>query len=169
MRLNLPTALTLLRIFLAPLLVVVLLTPPWAMARVREQVQDMASLSWVGDALLWFGDWREIVAVAIFLIFVERPEVEPTNNRSERNVRREAEIRKGGRTSKTPTGAKRRGVIMTVMASLQTRFAKFTLDVLLAEVERWIVKGCSRFESELASLEKANPPPPGEPAICPSG
>ena len=49
-----------------------------------------------------------------------------------RNVRREAEIRKGGRTSKTPAGAKRRGVIMTVLASLQTRFAKFTLDALLS-------------------------------------
>jgi hypothetical protein len=102
-------------------------------------------------------------------VFVEHPEVEPTNNRSERNVRREAEIRKGGRTSKTPAGAKRRGVIMTVMASLQTRFAKFTLDVLLSEVEGWIVEGCSIFESELAALEKANAPPPGEPAICPSG
>jgi transposase len=102
-------------------------------------------------------------------VFVERPEVEPTNNRSERNVRGEAEIRKGGRTSKTPAGAKRRGVIMTVMASLQTRFAKFTLDVLLSEVEGWIVEGCSIFESELAALEKANAPPASEPAICPSG
>ena len=102
-------------------------------------------------------------------VFVEHPEVEPTNNRSERNVRREAEIRKGGRTSKTPSGAKRRGTIMTVLASLQTRFTKFTLDVLLTEVERWIVEGSSLFESELASLEKANPPPPGEPAIFPSG
>jgi hypothetical protein len=60
-------------------------------------------------------------------VFVEHPEVEPTNNCSERNVRREAEIRKGGRTSKTPAGAKRRGVIMTVLASLRTRFARFTL------------------------------------------
>jgi transposase len=101
-------------------------------------------------------------------VFVELPEVEPTNNRSERNVRGEAEIRKGGRTSKTPAGAKRRGVIMTVMASLQTRFAKFTLDCLLSEVEGWLAKGCSIFESELA-LAKANAPPPGEPAICPSG
>ena len=102
-------------------------------------------------------------------VFVERPEVEPTNNRSERNVRREAEIRKGGRTSKTPAGAKRRGVIMTVMASLQTRFAKFTLNCLLSEVEGWLAEGCSIFESELAALKKANAPPPGEPAICPSG
>ena len=102
-------------------------------------------------------------------VFVEHPEVEPTNNRSERNVRREAEIRKGGRTSKTPTGAKRRGVIMTVLASLQTRFAKFTLDVLLTEVQNWLAEGLSIFDSELAALENSAAPPPESPAICPSG
>ena len=107
--------------------------------------------------------------LACLFIFVEHPEVEATNNRSERNVRREAEIRKGGRTSKTPAGARRRGVIMTVLASLQTRFAKFTLECLLSEVERWLAAGRSIFESELAELQKANPPPSAEPVICPSG
>jgi len=98
-------------------------------------------------------------------VFVEHPEVEPTNNRSERTVRREAEIRKGGRTSKTPNGAKRRGVIMTVLASLQTRFAKFTLDNLLSEVQHWLTKGRSIFESELAELQRPNAPPSLEPAL----
>ncbi len=102
-------------------------------------------------------------------VFVEHPEVEPTNNRSERNVRREAEIRKGGRTSKTPVGAKRRGVIMTVLASLQTRFAIFTLDVLLSEVQGWLAEGRSLFESELAALAKSAGPPPRSPALRPSG
>lgn len=102
-------------------------------------------------------------------VFVERPDVEPTNNRSERNVRREAEIRKGGRTSKTPAGAQRRGVIMTVLASLQTRFAKFTLDSLLSEVHRWLAEGGSIFESELAELQETNVSPPTEPAIYLSG
>lgn len=106
--------------------------------------------------------------LACLFVFVEHPEVEPTNNRSERNVRREAEIRKGGRTSKTPAGAKRRGVIMTVLASLQTRFAKFTLDNLLSEVQRWLTEGRSIFESELAELQRANAPPPLEPALLPS-
>ena len=45
--------------------------------------------------------------VACLFVFVEHPEVEPTNNRSERNARREDEIRKGARTSKTQAGAKR--------------------------------------------------------------
>jgi len=101
-------------------------------------------------------------------VFVEHAEVASTNNRSERNVRREAEIRKGGRTSKTAVGAKRRGVIMTVLATLQTRFTKFTLTCLLSEVQRWLAEGRSLFESELAELQKANPPPPAEPVICPA-
>jgi len=92
-------------------------------------------------------------------VFVEHPEVDPTNNVSERAVRREAEIRKGGRTSKTTAGAKRRSVIMTVLASLQTRFEKFTLDNLLSEIQCWLIQGRSVFELELAQLQKANAPP----------
>jgi len=92
--------------------------------------------------------------LACLFVFVEHPQVEPTNNRSERNVRREAEIRKGGRTSKTANGAQRRGVIMTVLASLRTRFGRFTLDHLLSEVQRWCAEGHSIFESELAELKK---------------
>jgi transposase len=92
-------------------------------------------------------------------VFVAHPEVEATNNRSERNVRREAEIRKGGRTSKTDAGAKRRSILMTVLATLNTRFEKFTLQHLLAEIQRWIEMGCSLFQVELTEMEKANPPP----------
>ena len=92
-------------------------------------------------------------------VFVEHPEVEATNNRSERNVRREAEIRKGGRTSKSDHGAKRRSIIMTVLATLNTRFPKFTLENLLLEVKCWMNEGCSLFQLELEGLKKANPPP----------
>ncbi len=67
-----------------------------------------------------------VKGLASLFVFVEHPEVEATNNRSERNVRREAEIRKGGRTSKSDHGAKRRSIIMTVLATLNTRFPKFT-------------------------------------------
>lgn len=96
--------------------------------------------------------------VDCLFVFVEHPQVEPTNNRSERNVRCEAEIRKGGRTSKSDAGAKRRSIIMTVLMSLRTRFTKFTLDTLLREVEQWIGQGCSIFEKELAELKMANAP-----------
>jgi CDP-diacylglycerol--glycerol-3-phosphate 3-phosphatidyltransferase len=68
MHLNLPNALTLFRIFLVPLLVVVLLTPPWTTAWVRGQVEDMQTLAWIGDLVGWLAAWREIVAVVIFLV-----------------------------------------------------------------------------------------------------
>jgi CDP-diacylglycerol--glycerol-3-phosphate 3-phosphatidyltransferase len=68
MRLNLPNSLTLFRIFLVPLLVVVLLTPPWTTAWVRDRVAGMESFEWLGDLVAWLSLWREIVAVAIFLL-----------------------------------------------------------------------------------------------------
>jgi len=68
MRLNLPNSLTLLRIFLVPLLVVVLLTPPWASAWVRQRVEPADSTAWIGSLVEWLGTWREIVAVVIFLV-----------------------------------------------------------------------------------------------------
>ena len=94
-------------------------------------------------------------------VFVEHPEVEPTNNRSERNVRREAEIRKGARTSKTARGAKRRSIIVTVFASLQTRISNFTLTHVLTEIDRWLESGSSLFQQELQTthLAQAHPPP----------
>lgn len=61
MALNLPNTLTLSRIFLVPLLVVVLLTPPWALARAQE-VFGLAGF------VTWLKEWREIIAVAIFLV-----------------------------------------------------------------------------------------------------
>ena len=61
MALNLPNTLTLSRIFLVPLLVVVLLTPPWALAKVQE-------VFGLTGFVTWLKEWREIIAVAIFLI-----------------------------------------------------------------------------------------------------
>lgn len=92
-------------------------------------------------------------------VFVEHAEVEPTNNLSERNVRREAEIRKASRCSKSENGAKRRGVIVTVLASLQTRISHFTLANVLSEIESWIKKSSSRFQEELLALQSNRPPP----------
>jgi len=66
--LNLPNALTLFRIFLVPWLVVVLLTPPWATAWLKLQVQETSSLQWMVDVVSWLSDWRELVAVVIFLV-----------------------------------------------------------------------------------------------------
>jgi len=102
--------------------------------------------------------------VDCLFVFVEHPEVEPTNNRSERNARREAEIRKGARTRKTDRGAKRRSIIVTVLASLRTRLSKLTLSNMLAEVGRWVDTGKSLFELELEAIHaKRGPPTQPEP------
>ncbi len=91
-------------------------------------------------------------------VYVEQPEVEPTNNRSESNVRREAEIRKGARTNKSSHGAKRRSILVTVLASLRTRI-KLTLATLLTEVEQWYTTGISNFEAELHQHRPPIPDP----------
>ena len=65
MRLNLPNSLTVFRIFLVPLLVVVLLSPPWATAWAKDNVQGYAN--WLGDVIDWLSEWRELVALTIFL------------------------------------------------------------------------------------------------------
>ena len=96
-------------------------------------------------------------------VFVLHPEVEATNNRSERQARTEAMARKASRRSKTESGAKRRGVIMSVLASLSKRLEHFTLGSVLAEVNRWFEIGQSVFLEELASLQTAptvSPKPP---------
>jgi CDP-diacylglycerol--glycerol-3-phosphate 3-phosphatidyltransferase len=68
MLLNLPNTLTLLRIFLVPLLVVVLLTPPWTTAWLKHELQETSWLQWLVGLSLWLSTWREIVAVVIFLV-----------------------------------------------------------------------------------------------------
>jgi CDP-diacylglycerol--glycerol-3-phosphate 3-phosphatidyltransferase len=67
MRLNLPTALTLFRIFLVPLLVVVLLTPPWATTKLALHLEATEYGSWLARVVVWLADWREVVGVIIFL------------------------------------------------------------------------------------------------------
>ncbi|MCP4900463.1 MAG: transposase [bacterium] len=88
-------------------------------------------------------------------VFVLHPEVEATNNRSERQARSEAMARKAARTSKTEKGAKRRGVIMSVLASLSKRLEHFTLDSVLSEINHWFATGRSVFQEELAKYKAA--------------
>jgi len=92
-------------------------------------------------------------------VFVLHPEVESTNNRSERHARPEAMARKMARTSKTAAGAKRRGIIMSVLASLSKRLERLTLRDVLSEINRWLETGRSVFQEELAELHDATGPP----------
>jgi transposase len=80
--------------------------------------------------------------------FVAHPEVEPTNNRSERLLRGAAQDRKLGRTNKTWTGARRRSVIVSVFESLRACLPQFTLQSVLDEVCRWMKGGISLFDRQ---------------------
>jgi hypothetical protein len=102
---------------------------------------------------IWIRLHQELInSIDALFVFVANPQVKPTNNRSERNFRREAKVRKGGRTSKTQSGAGRRSIIMV---ALNTRFEQFMLQHLLDELANWTQLGLSRFQAELAGMTQA--------------
>ena len=78
--------------------------------------------------------------------FVLHPEVEATNNRSERTFRDTAKARATGQTSKTDQGAWRRSVILSVLTSLKQNLTQFTIDVVVAEIAAWRRRGVSLFQ-----------------------
>jgi transposase len=87
--------------------------------------------------------------------FVLVPEVEPTNNSSERRLRSPAQDRKAGRTSKTAAGAHRRSVLVSVLESLRANLATFTLPSVLEEVRRWMNDGMSLFARQWQAIQKS--------------
>ena len=64
-------------------------------------------------------------------VFVENPMVDGTNNQSERDLRREAQVRKAGNTSKSDKGALRRATIISVFATLARRIKDITLTNIM--------------------------------------
>jgi hypothetical protein len=91
--------------------------------------------------------------------FVLHPEVEPTNNFTERLQRGPALDRKAGRTSKTAAGASRRSVIVSVLESLHANLETFTLSSVLEEVQRWMAEGVSLFARQWEVLLRGPPAP----------
>jgi transposase len=91
--------------------------------------------------------------------FVLNPEVEPTNNRSERLLRNAALDRKAGRTNQTDVGAHRRSVIVSVLESLRANLEHFTFASVLEEVTRWMHEGISLFAEQWQKLTAAQPAP----------
>jgi len=87
-------------------------------------------------------------------VFVSDPEVSSTNNQSERDLRDEAQARKAGRASKTAKGAKRRGTILSVFATLKRRMEQFTLENLLKVVFDAYALGISLFNIVKAKNQK---------------
>ena len=84
--------------------------------------------------------------------FVLEPQVEPTNNHMERQLRSSAQDRKAGRTSQTAAGAHRRSVIVSVLESLRANLDTFSLASVLAEVGHWMNQGISLFARQWQAM-----------------
>jgi transposase len=101
---------------------------------------------------------RLMLAEELFT-FVLNPQVDPTNNRSERLLRNAALDRKAGRTNQTDMGAHRRSVIVSVLESLRANLEHFTFASVLEEVTRWMHEGISLFAKQWQKLAAAQPTP----------
>ena len=78
--------------------------------------------------------------------------VSGTNNEAERTLRSPAQARDTGRTNKTPVGARRQTVIVSVLESLRQYLAAFTLSSVIKEVGHWLQAGRSCFARLAAKL-----------------
>jgi transposase len=97
---------------------------------------------------------RLVLAEELFT-FVLVPEVEATNNFTERLLRGPAQDRKAGRTNRTAAGARRRSIIVSVLESLRANLEQFTLASVLEEVGRWLREGMSRFARQWQAVQDA--------------
>lgn len=82
-------------------------------------------------------------------VFVTEAGAAGNNNAAERELRDSAMARKTGRTSKTPSGAKRRSVIASVLQSIGKQLKTFTLGAVIEEVNGWVKRGRSRFRDQV--------------------
>jgi len=83
--------------------------------------------------------------------------VSGTNNEAERTLRGVATARKTGRTNKTPIGARRQTIIVSVLESLRLYLPAFTLAAILQEIDRWWHAGHSCFTRLLKKMKLACP------------
>jgi transposase len=83
--------------------------------------------------------------------------VSGTNNEAERTLRGAAEARKTGRTSKTLVGARRQTIIVSVLESLRLYLPTFTLNGVIAEINRWWQVGQSCFTKLLKKMKLPAP------------
>ena len=91
-------------------------------------------------------------------VFTYREGVDGNNNASERELRDDAMARKTGRTSKTPSGAKRRSIISSVLRSIGKQISVFTLENVISEVKHWMIRGKSCFTEAAEKLGRQTQP-----------
>jgi transposase len=135
--------------------------PRWQEGLSEETPTDERDLVNLQKALMRMKEEKELFT------FVLVPEVEATNNRSERMLRFTARMRQANQTSQSEWGAQRRSILTGVLASLRQQLPRFTLDSVVREVTRWRRAGESLFRAQLAAL-RAGLPPPQVPAVAPS-
>ena len=111
----------------------------------------------------------------LFTFVTAEPTVQPngasqsvagTNNEAERTLRCPAEARKTGRTNKTPVGARRQTIIVSVLESLRLYLPQFTLAVVIAEINRWWQAGQSCFTALLKKMKLPLPSPSSAEMLC---
>jgi transposase len=109
---------------------------------------------------------RLLLAEELFTFVTAAPVTTPTgetvlvagtNNEAERTLRNPATARDTGRTNKTLAGARRRTIHVSVLESLRCYLAKFTLNSVIAEVQRWLDTGRSCFARMLKKLRLPSP------------
>jgi len=88
---------------------------------------------------------RLMVAEQLF-VFVLDPQVEATNNLSERQLRGSALARKANRTSKTDTGSNRQTHIVSVLESLRRSLGTFTIKTVVDQVASSMHRSISMFQ-----------------------
>lgn len=79
--------------------------------------------------------------------------VSGTTNEAERTLRGAATARKTGRTNKTPVGARRQTIIVSVLESLRLYLPAFTLVGIIDEINRWWQVGQSCFTRLLKTMK----------------
>jgi hypothetical protein len=111
---------------------------------------------------------RLALAQQLFTFVTAEPTTQPngvsqpvagTNNEAERTLRGQAEARKTGRTNKTPVGARRQTIIVSVLESLRLYLPTFTLTSVIDEIHRWWQAGESCFTTLLKKMQLPLPNP----------
>jgi hypothetical protein len=115
------------------------------------------------------GELGRLMLAEELFTFVLEPNVEATNNQSERNLRSPAQDRNAGRTNKTAKGARRRSVIVSVLQSLRVNLENFSLTTVVAETGRWMKEGLSLFAKQWQKLQAEEKARTAEAATASSG
>ena len=100
-------------------------------------------------------------------VFVLHPEVEPTNNLSERQLRNSALARKAHRTNKTDTGAIRQTHIVSVLESLRWALDNFTINTFVVWAGAVVARVVQCMHHSLKLFQPTGPP--GEAVLSPTG